>query len=45
MVEPLSGAQCTLRAGDYVAEITSIGATLRALRYQGRIWKWKICCW
>jgi len=35
-IEPLSGAQCTLRTGDYVAEIASIGATLRALRYRGR---------
>ncbi|WP_353808523.1 aldose 1-epimerase family protein [Agromyces sp. SYSU T00194] len=34
--DPISGAQCTLRTGDYVAEIAAIGASLRTLRYRGR---------
>lgn len=33
---PLSGTQYTLRAGGYIAEIASIGATLRSLSIDGR---------
>lgn len=33
---PLSGAQCTLRHGDYEAVIATVGATLRVLRHAGR---------
>lgn len=33
---PLSGTAFTIRSGAYVAEIASVGATLRALRHDGR---------
>ena len=35
-MEPLSGRQLRLRAGDYRATIASIGASLRELTWQGR---------
>lgn len=35
-VTPRSGTPFTLRAGAYEAEIASVGASLRALRYDGR---------
>jgi len=35
-MEPLSGRQLQLRAGDYQATIASIGASLRELTWQGR---------
>ena len=35
-MEPLSGRQVRLRAGDYQATIASIGASLRELTWQGR---------
>ena len=35
-MEPLSGRQVRLRAGDYQASISSIGASLRELTWQGR---------
>ena len=33
---PASGTAFSITAGDYVAEIASVGASLRALRYRGR---------
>ncbi|MBA8991443.1 aldose 1-epimerase [Curtobacterium pusillum] len=33
---PLSGSALTITAAGYTAEIASVGATLRALRYEGR---------
>ncbi|MHA7264408.1 aldose 1-epimerase family protein [Arthrobacter sp. TMN-37] len=33
---PLSGRQYTLRSGSYTAEIASVGASLRRLRFDGR---------
>jgi len=33
---PLSGSALTITAGGYTAELASVGATLRALRYEGR---------
>jgi aldose 1-epimerase len=33
---PLSGSALTIAAGGYTAELASVGATLRALRYEGR---------
>lgn len=33
---PLSGTQYTLKAGDYEAQIASVGASLRSLTYAGR---------
>jgi aldose 1-epimerase len=33
---PLSGTQYTLRAGDDVAHVTSVGASLRRLQHDGR---------
>ena len=33
---PISGRQTTLRCGPYTAEIASVGASLRSLRYNGR---------
>jgi aldose 1-epimerase len=33
---PLSGVGYTIAAGEYEAEIASVGATLRSLRYRGR---------
>src|SRR3712207_166744 len=35
-MEPLSGRQFRLRAGDYTATIASVGASLRELTWQGR---------
>ncbi|WP_353816211.1 aldose 1-epimerase family protein [Agromyces sp. SYSU T00266] len=35
-LDPLSGAQHTLRAGHYVAHIAGVGASLRSLTYRGR---------
>jgi len=35
-MEPLSGRQLQLRAGDYQATIASVGASLRELTWQGR---------
>lgn len=33
---PVSGAQFTLRAGHYIAEVADVGASLRSLRHRGR---------
>jgi aldose 1-epimerase len=33
---PLSGSALTITAGGYTAELASVGATLRTLRYEGR---------
>lgn len=35
-VAPLSGTQLTIASGDYTADIATVGATLRTLRYDGR---------
>jgi len=36
MQPPTSGRQFTIASGDYVAEVASVGASLRALRFGGR---------